>query len=85
MFALPRTGRLGANVPRARAKHPVLLRKSVNTFGSGIGLGHPPACTGIRLLVSLLNEMKRRSVQFGLGSLCVGGGMGLATLLELEP
>jgi acetyl-CoA C-acetyltransferase len=61
-----------------------LDRDKVNVNGSGIGLGHPVGCTGLRLVVSLLFEMRRRKEQFGIATLCVGGGMGMATLLELE-
>lgn len=61
-----------------------LDREKVNVNGSGIGLGHPVGCTGIRLVVSLLYEMRRRGERYGLATLCVGGGMGMSTLLELE-
>jgi acetyl-CoA C-acetyltransferase len=61
-----------------------LDRSKVNVNGSGIGLGHPVGCTGLRLVVSLLYEMRRRGEQFGLATLCAGGGMGMATLLQLE-
>lgn len=61
-----------------------LDREKVNVNGSGIGLGHPVGCTGIRLVVSLLHEMRRRNERYGLATLCVGGGMGMSTLLELE-
>lgn len=61
-----------------------LDREKVNVNGSGIGLGHPVGCTGIRLVVSLLHEMRRRRERYGLATLCVGGGMGMSTLLELE-
>ena len=61
-----------------------LNREIVNVNGSGIGLGHPVGCTGARIMISLLEEMKRRGSGVGLATLCVGGGMGAATLLELE-
>lgn len=61
-----------------------LNREIVNVNGSGIGLGHPVGCTGARILISLLFEMRRRSVPLGLATLCVGGGMGASTILELE-
>lgn len=54
----------------------------VNANGSGIGLGHPVGCTGVRIIVTLINEMKRRNVQYGLASLCVGGGPAMATVIE---
>ncbi|NOY44453.1 MAG: thiolase family protein [Deltaproteobacteria bacterium] len=61
-----------------------LDRERVNVNGSGIGLGHPVGATGLRLVVSLLHEMRRRGVELGLATLCVGGGMGMATLMEAE-
>jgi acetyl-CoA C-acetyltransferase len=55
----------------------------VNVNGSGISLGHPIACTGTRVLVSLLHEMKRSRVRYALESTC-GGGLGIAAVLERE-
>jgi len=54
----------------------------VNVNGSGISLGHPIACTGTRVLVTLLHEMKRRNLRYGLESICGGGGLGIAAVLE---
>jgi acetyl-CoA C-acetyltransferase len=54
----------------------------VNSNGSGISLGHPVSCTGARLIVSLVYEMRRRGVQYGCASLCAGGGPGTAIILE---
>ena len=59
-------------------------REITNVNGSGIGLGHPVGCTGARIIVSLIYEMKRRKVELGLATLCVGGGMGMACLVELS-
>ncbi|MGM0874544.1 MAG: thiolase family protein [Bacillota bacterium] len=61
-----------------------LNRKKVNVNGSGISLGHPIGCTGSRIVVSLLHEMKRSDAQKGLASLCVGGGIGVALFVERE-
>jgi acetyl-CoA C-acetyltransferase len=61
-----------------------LNREITNVNGSGIGLGHPVGCTGARIMISLLYEMKRREVDLGLATLCVGGGMGMSTILENE-
>lgn len=55
----------------------------INANGSGIGLGHPVGCTAARIIVSLLYEMRRRSVRFGVASLCVGGGPSIATVIEI--
>jgi acetyl-CoA C-acetyltransferase len=56
--------------------------KVVNVNGGAIALGHPVGCTGARLLVTLMNEMERRQARYGVISLCIGGGQGLATLVE---
>lgn len=56
--------------------------EKVNVNGSGISLGHPIACTGTRVLVTLLHEMKRRGVNYGLESICGGGGLGIAAVLK---
>jgi acetyl-CoA C-acetyltransferase len=54
----------------------------VNVSGSGISLGHPIACTGTRVLVTLLHEMKRRGARYGLECICGGGGLGIAAVFE---
>ncbi len=61
-----------------------LNREIVNVNGSGIGLGHPVGCTGARIMVSLIYEMKKRDINIGLATLCVGGGMGMSVLIENE-
>lgn len=55
----------------------------VNANGSGIALGHPVGCTGIRILTSLIYELIRRQGRYGVASLCVGGGPAMATVLEI--
>ena len=59
--------------------------QKINVNGSGISLGHPIACTGTRVLVTLLNEMKRRKARFGLECICGGGGLGIAAIFERSP
>jgi len=54
----------------------------INVNGSGISLGHPIACTGTRVLVTLLHEMKRRGSHYGLECICGGGGLGIAAIFE---
>jgi len=54
----------------------------VNVNGGAIALGHPVGCTGARLLVTLINELHRRGARYGIISLCIGGGQGIATLIE---
>jgi len=53
-----------------------------NVLGSGISIGHPIGCTGARLLVTLMGEMLRKDYSLGLAALCIGGGQGMATVLE---
>jgi len=54
----------------------------VNPHGSGISLGHPIGCTGARIMVTLMHEMARQNYQLGLATLCIGGGQGMAVVLE---
>jgi acetyl-CoA C-acetyltransferase len=56
--------------------------EKTNPHGSGISLGHPIGCTGARLLVTLTHEMIRRDLALGLATLCIGGGQGMAIILE---
>ena len=53
-----------------------------NLHGGGISLGHPIGCTGARIIVTLIYEMVRRDLQFGLATLCIGGGQGMAIIVE---
>jgi acetyl-CoA acetyltransferase family protein len=53
-----------------------------NVNGSGIALGHPVGATGARIMATLLHEMERRNVQFGLETMCIGGGQGMAAVVE---
>jgi acetyl-CoA C-acetyltransferase len=59
-------------------------QEKVNVNGGAIALGHPIGCSGARVLVTLMHEMRRRDVAVGLGALCVGGGMGFAMIIERE-
>ncbi len=54
----------------------------VNVNGGAVALGHPIGASGCRILVTLLYEMKRRGSKYGLATLCIGGGMGVATIVE---
>jgi acetyl-CoA C-acetyltransferase len=60
------------------------MREIINVNGSGISLGHPVGATGARLVITLLHEMRRRNVQYGLATLCGGGGLGMAMIIELS-
>jgi acetyl-CoA C-acetyltransferase len=53
-----------------------------NVNGSGISLGHPVGATGVRIMTSLLREMQRRGARYGLETMCIGGGQGLAAVFE---
>ncbi|HIG23260.1 MAG TPA: acetyl-CoA C-acyltransferase [Henriciella marina] len=54
----------------------------LNVNGSGISLGHPIGATGVRIMTTLLHEMKRRDVRYGLETMCIGGGQGMAAIFE---
>lgn len=54
----------------------------LNVNGSGISLGHPVGATGARILATLLHEMRRRDARYGLETMCIGGGQGLAAIFE---
>jgi acetyl-CoA acyltransferase len=60
-----------------------LDEEKVNVNGGAIALGHPLGCTGTKLTLTLLHEMKRRNAQFGVVTMCIGGGMGAAGVFEL--
>jgi acetyl-CoA C-acetyltransferase len=59
-----------------------LARLNVN--GGAISLGHPIGATGVRIVVTLLHEMKRRNARHGLATLCISGGLGLAVAFERD-
>ncbi|MFC1967664.1 thiolase family protein [Chloroflexota bacterium] len=56
--------------------------EKTNPHGGGISLGHPIGCTGARIIVTLAHEMARKNHQFGLATLCIGGGQGMAVVIE---
>ena len=57
--------------------------EKLNVNGSGISLGHPVGASGCRLVVTLLHELKKRGGKYGLATLCAGGGMGTAIIIEV--
>ena len=59
-----------------------LDREKLNVNGGAIALGHPLAATGTRCTLTLLKEMRRRGVRYGLAGACIGGGQGIAVVLE---
>ena len=50
--------------------------------GSGISLGHPVGATGARILTTMLRELRRRQARYGLETMCIGGGQGMAAIFE---
>jgi acetyl-CoA C-acetyltransferase len=56
----------------------------LNVNGGAVSLGHPIGASGARVLVTLLHEMKHKDVRYGLATLCIGGGQGIATIVEIE-
>lgn len=54
---------------------------NTNVHGSGVSLGHPIGCTGARLVVTIMHEMRRRNLDWGLVTMCIGGGQGMAAVL----
>ena len=59
-----------------------LDRNKVNVNGGAIALGHPLGATGTRLLITLLYELRRRKARYGLATACIGGGQGIAVIVE---
>jgi acetyl-CoA acetyltransferase len=59
-----------------------LDQDKVNVNGGAIALGHPLGCSGARLLTSLVHEMGRRESRYGLATMCIGVGQGIATIVE---
>jgi acetyl-CoA acyltransferase len=55
----------------------------INVNGGAIALGHPLGCTGAKLTATLLAEMRRRRIRYGMVTMCVGGGMGAAGIFEM--
>jgi acetyl-CoA acetyltransferase family protein len=71
-----------ASVPLAVADTLGIDHDRMNVNGGAIALGHPLGCSGARLMTTLLHEMERRDVRYGLSTLCIGFGQGIATVIE---
>jgi acetyl-CoA acetyltransferase len=67
---------------RAVERELELDREKVNVNGGAIALGHPLGATGARLLLTLLHSLEKRGKRYGMASACIGGGQGIAILLE---
>jgi acetyl-CoA C-acetyltransferase len=61
---------------------PDAIEQKLNVNGSGISLGHPVGCTGARIMTTLLHEMERLKARWGLETMCIGGGQGMAAVFE---
>jgi acetyl-CoA acyltransferase len=59
-----------------------VMNEKVNVNGGAIALGHPLGCSGTRIVTTLVHEMKRRNSKFGLATMCIGLGQGVATIIE---
>jgi acetyl-CoA C-acetyltransferase len=74
-----------ASVPVAACRKLGLSEDITNVSGSGCSLGHPVACTGARMIITTMYELRRRGGGLGLASMCAGGGMGSTTVFEVYP
>ncbi len=59
-----------------------LNRDKTNVNGGGISIGHPLAASGARLTITLMYELRRQQLKYGVASLCIGGGQGIAAVIE---
>ena len=71
-----------AAVPMKFMKEMGVPHEKVNVNGGAIAMGHPLGATGAMILNTLVDELHRRKLRYGLATLCVGGGMGIATIVE---
>jgi acetyl-CoA C-acetyltransferase len=71
-----------AVVPMKFMKEMGVPAEKVNVNGGSIAMGHPLGATGAMILGTLIDELERRKLRYGLATLCVGGGMGIATIVE---
>ncbi|MCB9063298.1 MAG: thiolase family protein [Halobacteriovoraceae bacterium] len=71
-----------AVVAMAAIKELELNHNKVNIYGGAVSLGHPIGCSGTRIIVTLMNALKRTSGRYGMGSICIGGGEALAIIIE---
>jgi acetyl-CoA C-acetyltransferase len=71
-----------AAVPMRFMKELGVPHEKVNVNGGAIAMGHPLGATGAMILNTLIDELHRRNLRYGLATLCVGGGMGIATIVE---
>ena len=86
---MPHLGRVGAGGSEAgQEKHYGvekvlgLKRDKTNVNGGAIALGHPLGASGTRLVITILNELRRNGLRYGLATACIGGGQGIAMIVE---
>ena len=68
--------------PHAEGVDEIIVLEKINLNGGAIALGHPLGCSGARISTTLLNLMEHKDVQFGLATMCIGLGQGIATVFE---
>ena len=56
--------------------------RKISVYGGAIALGHPLGATGTRLVITILNELRRNNLRYGLTTACIGGGQGIAMIVE---
>jgi acetyl-CoA C-acetyltransferase len=71
-----------AAVPMAVMKECNIPHEKLNVFGGGVSLGHPIGASGTRIVVTLMNAMKKKNAKYGLAAICIGGGEGLSLVIE---
>ena len=71
-----------AVVPMAVQKELNIPDEKLNVYGGGVSLGHPIGCSGTRIVVTLMNILKKNKAKYGMASICIGGGEGLAIIIE---
>jgi acetyl-CoA acetyltransferase family protein len=74
-----------ASVVLAWAKETGADLSKTNVNGGAIALGHPLGCSGVRIIGTLLNELEKRDLRYGLATLCIGFGQGVATIIDRKP
>jgi acetyl-CoA C-acetyltransferase len=71
-----------AAIPLKVMKDLGIPRDQVNVNGGAIALGHPLGASGTRLVITILNELRRNGLRYGLATACIGGGQGIAMIVE---
>ena len=76
------TGPIPMMSGRTPATAMVIDEEKLNPHGGAIALGHPLGCSGARLIATLINDLQTADKRLGIATLCVGGGQGVATIIE---